>query len=238
MPNDSVSGYTEYDSWLKDPTPDNMANVVKALDPVLVSEVQRYPGPKGVLHGKAKTLAVKAVQTYDPTRGAGLRTWLTTQLQPLTRYSQHIKSVYVPEAVTRQAAELHTITENMHDNLGRTPTDEELADESGLSITKLQTLRSRVRPSISESQLTAPTAESPAMPALQRENPLVFASEAVYDGLEPREKAIYDWKTGGHGQSQLANKEIAVRLGVSPGLVTQLSQRIATQIQEASRYAV
>jgi RNA polymerase nonessential primary-like sigma factor len=238
MATESVSGYAEYDNWLADPSPDNMANVVKALDPMLVSEVQRYPGPKDILHSKAKTLAVKAVQTYDPIKGTGLRTWLTTQLQPLTRYSQHIKTVYVPEAVTRQAAELHTITENMHDNLGRMPTDEELADESGLSQAKIQKLRSRVRPAISESQLTAPTAESPAMPALQRENPLVFSSEAVYDGLEAREKAIYDWKTGAHGQPQLSNQEIAARLGVSPGLITQLSQRIATQIQEASRYAV
>lgn len=238
MANESVSGYSEYDDWSMDPSPDNMAKVVNALDPVLVSEVQRYHGPKDILHSKAKTLAVKAIQTYDPVRGAGLRTWLTTQLQPLTRYSQHIKTVYVPEAVTRQAAELHTIAEQLHDDLGRMPTDEELADASGLSKVKLQKLRSRVRPSISESQLTAPTAESTAMPALQRENPLVFASEAVYDSLEPRGKAIYDWKTGGHGQPQLSNQEIAARLGVSPGLVTQLSQRMAMQIQEASGYAV
>ena len=238
MPNESVSGYPEYDNWLKEPTPENMANVLSALDPVLVSEVQRYSGPKDILHSKAKTLAIKAVHTYDPVKGTGLRTWLTTQLQPLTRYSQHIKSVYVPEAVTRQAAELHTITEQMHDNLGRMPTDDELADESGLSRAKIQKLQARVRPAISESQLTAPTAESPAMPALQRENPLVFSSEAVYDGMEPREKAIYDWKTGAHGQPQLSNQEIAVRLGVSPGLITQLSQRIAMQIQEVSRHAI
>ena len=240
MPNtsDSVSGYAEYDNWLGDPNPDNMAGVIKALDPVLVSEVQRYPGPKDILHSKAKTLAVKAVQTYDPTKGTGLRTWVTTQLQPLTRYSQHIKTVRVPEEVTRQAAELYTRTEQLHDSLGHMPTDEELADEVGISPAKIQKLRSRVRPAISESQLTAPTAEGPAMPSLQRENPLDFASEAVYDSLEPRDRAIYDWKTGGHGQTQLANQEIAARLGVSPGLITQLSQRIATQIQEVSRHAI
>jgi RNA polymerase nonessential primary-like sigma factor len=231
--------YPEFDTWQADPTPENLGAVVRALDPVLVSEVQRYSGPKDILHTKAKGLAIKAVRSYDPTKGAALRTWVTTQLQPLSRYGQRLQAVRVPETVRRQAAEVHTISERLHDQLGRMPTDIELADAAGLSMTKVKSLQNRVRPSLTESQMVAPKDGVPgALPATQFTSGTDYAFEAVYQDLGPREKVIVDWKTGSHGKERLPNQEIARRLGVSPALITQITGRLVQQIQEVARHGV
>jgi DNA-directed RNA polymerase specialized sigma subunit len=231
--------YPAYDTWKADQTPENLGHALRELDPVLVSEVQRYSGPKDILHVKAKGLAIKAIRSYDPTKGAALRSWVTTQLQPLSRYGQRLQSVRVPETVRRQAAEVHTISERLHDKFGRMPTDTELADEAGLSITKIHSLQNRVRPALTESQMVAPKdGVEGTLPASQFPSGADYAFEAVYQDLGPREKVIADWKIGAHGKERLPNQEIARRLGVSPALITQITGRLVANIQEVARHGV
>jgi len=230
----------EYDAWLADPTPENLATTVQAMDPVIVSEVQRYSGPKPLLRAKAKGLTIRAIQTYDPTRGAALRTWVTTQLKPLSRYSQRMRPVRVPEAATRRAAELHSIGLRMAERLGHEPTNEELSDEVGLSLDKIEKLQRQSKPALTESQILTPMNEedTPSLPAVDFPSPVGFSSEAVYQTLSKRQQTIYDWKTGSHGKRIISNKEIARRLGVTPALVTQISRRIAQEIQGVSEHVV
>jgi len=228
----------EFEQWKKDPSPDNLATVLKTLEPTVVSEVQRYSGPKTLLRAKAKTLAIKAVQTYDPTKGAQLRSWVVTQLQPLSRYSQRLRPVRVSEMAIRQAAEVHTQGKHLEEELGHTPTTEELADRVGISKERIEELQRTVRPVVSESSMVDPETGEPFQPAVTQTNVMDFASEAVYDSLTPREKQIYDWKTGGHGQAMMPNQEIAKRLGVTPALISQISQQIAGKIQGVGKHAV
>jgi DNA-directed RNA polymerase specialized sigma subunit len=228
----------EYDQWAKDPTPDNMAKVVDALAPTITSEIQRYSGPKPLLRARARALATKAVKTYDPTRGAQLRSWLVTQMQPLSRYSQQLKPVHSSEMAIRQSAELDTQRRRLQLDLDREPTDEELADHAGIAVARIKKLRSKVRPSITESALVDPESEELMLPGVMTGNTLDFASEAVYTGLSPREKQIFDWKTGTHGQPQLANQEIARRLGITPAAISQITANIATSIRKATSDAV
>jgi len=222
----------EYDEWLADPTPERMAGVVRALDPAITAEVQNYAGPKPLLRGKAKALAIKAVRTYDPTRGAQLRSWVVTQMRPLSRYTQQLRPVHAPEVAIRQAAEVNRVSTEMSDELGYDPSLEELADRTGISIKRIQRIRHQVKPAISESAFT-PTAEGQStLPGTTEPDLLGPAEDAVYESLSTRDKTIYDLKTGKHGKVAIPNMEIAKRLGVTPALISQRSQQIALQIQD------
>ena len=118
---------TEYQKWLNDPTPDNLTKVVEAAGPVITSEIHRYSGPKTLLRGKAKLLTIKAIKSYNPTKGAALRTWVVSQLQPLTRYSNVLKPVKISEEMTRRSAELNNTAQQLSQQLGRNPSDTELS---------------------------------------------------------------------------------------------------------------
>jgi len=223
-----------YDQWVVDPTPDTMAGVLNSVSPTVTSEIQRYSGPKPLLRSKARTLAIKAVKSYDPTRGAKLSSWVVTQMQPLSRYSQRLKPVRSSEVAVRQAAEMDTQRRRFELDEGREPTDVEMADIVGISAKRVRLLRDKVNATAPESSLTNPETSEIDLPPVMESGTLDFASEAVYHGLQPREKLIFNWKTGLHGKKQLENQEIARRLGISPAAVSQTTAVIAERIRKAS----
>ena len=233
-PTVAITGHPQYDAWMVDPSPDNMAKVVESLEPAINSEIQRYSGPKPLLRSKAKTLAIQAVKKYDPSRGAQLRSWVVTQMQPLSRYGQQLRPIHASEMAIRQAAELNRVSNELSDDIGHIPTHEELADETGLSVKRIKMLRRTVIPVVSEGTLAGNVTEDegPNLPGTNQSNVLGNAEEIVYDSLNDRDKSIYDWKIGKHGKSVLSNMEIAKRLGVTPALISQRSEQVASQIRD------
>ena len=141
-----------YDTWYKDQTPENLNAVVTALGPIITSEIQRYAGPKPLLRAKAKTFAIRAVRTYSPEAGARLQSWVVSQLRPLSRYSKNLQPVHVSDDLYRQSSEMHQRALDYELENGRTPSDEELADYTGVSVKKIRKFR-QARPAVSsESQ--------------------------------------------------------------------------------------
>jgi DNA-directed RNA polymerase specialized sigma subunit len=216
-----------------------MAKVVDALAPTINSEVQRYKGPKPLLRTQAKQLAVNAVKSYDPTSKAKLNSWVVTQLQPLSRYGREAgSSVHVSELAYRQSAEIARLSEELYDDLGAEPSDQQLADAAGISAARVKALRDMNRPVLSESAFMAtdsPEAIEPAVAVTGTDPTLLTAREMVYEGLDPRDKMIYDLKTGSNGKEQLDNQSIAKRLGVTPALISQRSAMISQMILETQQ---
>lgn len=228
-----VPDLTPYDRWSKDPTPDNMSEVLSSLDPVISREVHRYTGPKSLLRGKAKSLAIQAVRNFDPSRGAKLHSWVTTQLQQLNRYGQSLRPVYVPEVTNRESSELNSVSQRLSDELGRQPTHDELADELGVSTKKIQRLLKAKPAVLSESQLyTDPESGMTSLPATSEVDVIGESADVIYPGLSERDKMIYDYKTGKRGKPPLNNLQIARKLGVTPALVSQRAKDIAQRILE------
>ena len=224
-----------YEAWQLDPSPANMSKVLSSLDTTLNTEIQRYPGPRPLLKGRAKVLAMDAVRKYDPTRGAQLRSWVVTNLQPLSRYGQQLRPIHASEMAIRQAAEVNRVSEELADDLGREPTLDELADEIGLSKKRIQQVRNSVKATVSESVFTEGDDSgegTKSSPGVVPYDTLTTAKEMVYESLNTRDKQIYDWKIGAHGKPVLPNRLIAKRLGVTPALISQRSQQMAYQIRD------
>lgn len=226
----------EYKKWVENPNPDTMSEVLRTLDPVITREVSRYDGPREVLKSKARLLAVQAVQTYDPEQGAALNSWVTTNIKPLSRYAGQISVARTPEVSKQRAAALSTHVKDFELQHGREPSDEELADEAGMSVQQVAKLRHRVPRVRSESaHLSMVSSDSSAgLPTETGGIAPSYSFDVVYDSLTPREKAIVDLKTGRRGKV-LSNQEIAKRLGVSAPYISQVSADIAKRIQEVHR---
>lgn len=221
----------EYDDWLKDQTPKRMAKVLEALDPVITSEASRYQGPVPLMRTRAKVIAADAVRTYDPASGAKLRSWVTTNMQQLSRYSNRMRPIRIPEEGGRRAAELARRTAELTEETGRQPTDEELADDIGVSPKRIAKLREMVPAFVSEGSLgdTTDDAENSTLPAISQSNQAAAGADVVRASLDERDGMIYDLKTGG-----LSNMAIAARLGVSPAFVSQRSADIAKRVAAAA----
>ena len=226
-----------YQKWIQKQDKDNMGGVIQELSPIIDSEVHRYNGPKTLLRHKARLLAADAVKSYDPASGAKLSSWVVTQMQPLTRYGRTLaKPVHTSELAGRQWAELDTARRNLSEDLGAEPTDAQLADETGLSVTRINKVRAMNPGYFSEgsAEQMSESGEPPVM-AVDNQGPdpaLETTTQAVYASLNERDRAIFDLKTGRNGKEALDNKAIAKRLGVSEGLISQRSLLISKMIQE------
>lgn len=229
----------EYQNWLENPTSANLNKVVESAGPVITSEIQRYAGPKPLLRARAKLLTAKAIRNFDPTKGASLRTWVVWQLQPLTRYSHYLKPVRVSEDTNRLSAAINTAKHELTQELGREPNDTELADHTGVNVNRLRSIKAQVKPVLAESFFDSTGDDDEIYaPALHESSGIDFASEAIYDSLDPRTKSIYDLKTGLHGSGSLTNQDIAKRFGMSPAAVSQISGDISKRILEAQQNVI
>jgi len=229
----------QYITWQSDPTPENLNLVVDSLSPTITSEIQRYRGPKALLRGQAKLLTIKAVKNYDPTQGAALSSWVVSQLQPLNRYSHKLKPISTPELQSRKAAEINESNKRLTAELGRTPTDIELADYIGISPKKINKIREQIKPVLATSQLDTSdiTDNNPVEPTLVNVATIGTAKDMVYNSLPVKYKFVFDHKTGIGGEV-LSNQEIAKQLGITPSMVSQMSSDIANRIIKVNKNVI
>jgi len=225
-----------YLRWQVDQSPQNLAEILQTLNPTINSEIQRYPGPAPLLRTEAKKLAIGAVRSYDPSAKTKLRSWVTTQLQPLTRYGREMdRPLHASEVAVRQAAEVETVRKRLVDELDDNPTDDQLADEIGISVKRIRQLRTLVRPVLSEQTMTFEEGGERIEPAVRETGTLPAletARQMVYASLDPRDKRIFEMKTGYTGKQVLDNMTIARRLGVSPAFVSQRGAWLTRQLLE------
>lgn len=228
-----------YSKWTIEPTPDNMASVLNTLTPTINSEITRYQGPKPLLRSEAKKLAIGAIKTYDPMSKAKLRSWVTTQMQPLTRYSREVTNpLHVSELAVRQAAEVEQARKDILEENGQDPTDDELSDHVGISVKRIQKIRNDVKPvayeSAFESAGDGDSSVDPSINIMGTDPSVTAATELVLASLDDRDRMIFVHKTGHQGAEELDNQSIAARLGVSPAFISQRSEAISKMILETT----
>lgn len=228
-----------YENWLKDKSPANMSKLLDAFSSTINSEITRYEGSRPLLRSKARVLAIKAIKSYNPSAGAKLQSWVVTNLKPLARYGQQQRDVRIPEVALRQAAEVNRVAKELEDDLDRDPTDEEIADEIGISPKRVASVRKMAIASVPAGQMdeiAGDDGDQSIAPAVSEVNPLPFAQQAVYMSLDKTDKTIFDHLTGSNGKKQMSAKAIALMLGISPAAVSQHANRIGQQIAEIANY--
>ena len=223
-----------YARWASSPTKENLKSLLDDLDPAINAEIQRFSGPKPLLRSRARALAIKAVRTYNPASGAQLRSWVVTQLQPLSRYNNSLKPVYAPEDAARKAYAVAKARESFIDEYGRDPTDDELADAVGISVKRLRKVQKMTPAVVNDPQVTGDDEDVSPDYAIYRTDPIQAASDMVYSGLDDRDRTIFDMRTGSHGKAMTSGQGIASLLRVSPAFVTQRANAIAGRIVDTA----
>ena len=229
--NDSYS--RAYNAWVVNRTPENMAGLVEAFMPTVNAEIMQYSGPKELMRSRGRFLVTQAIKSFDPMSGTRLNSWVVTNLKQLSRYGKRLRPVRASEVMLRNAAELATVEKRMEDDLGRKPTDEELTDETGWSAKAIAEIRKSSVASVSGGSFgDDDEGEGVSEPGLVRPSRVPYAAEAVYMGLDDKDKDIFDGKTGMHGKKQTSGSSLADMLKLSPAAVSQRSAAIGRDIAD------
>jgi DNA-directed RNA polymerase specialized sigma subunit len=198
----------------------NKNNIDKLLSEhknLIESEARKYAinVPLITVQIDAYKLAREAAENYVP-GGVKFSTYLVNSLKKLSRLStQYGSAVRMPENVQFGINKLNTAGKELESDLGREATVEELSDRTGFNIKAVDSLLKNKKSTISINNIL----NTPTIIDNSNDEWLSF----VYHDLIPRDKVIFEHKTGFGNKTVLENDKIAKKLNLSPA---QLNNRI------------
>lgn len=222
--------------WQKNPNPQTMGTILKQLDPVISSGLMTYVGSSDDLtRSKAKKITIDAIKSYDPNKASSLKSWVMLNLQGLKRETMQASPIKTPEKARLDFNYLNRITDEFVEEHGRQPSDIELADESGLSVKRINYVRDLQRSSVTEGQVSEAEAADEATgysPSTNFTDWEQIWLDYVYHDLDPISKQIMDMRMGRnkYKDKPLSVQQIAKELKMTPSAVSQRSNKIADQI--------
>lgn len=228
-----------YQSWKSDNNPATRSALLKHVQPVLDTAIHSYAGGNASpsVKSQAKLMALSAFNTFDPTKG-NIKTHLLSQLRGLQRHAaQSSQIISLPERVSLDRQHLMEAENELRDNLGRDPSDLELADHTGLSLKRIGYIR-QAKPGTNTGSILDEEGEvfSPASAVPGAQSADDAWAEMIYHDLGSTDQAIMDYTLGLRGISPASTTEIAARLGISPGAVSQRKAKIQAMLDE--RYQI
>lgn len=220
------------------------AHMIRANLRLVVKIAQDYSGyglPLADLISEGNIGLMKAVERFDPNKGGKLSTygswWIKQSIK--RALANQSKTIRLPVHMVDKIARMRRISALLTEELGRVPSQQELAEELGIPRKKLALLeRAAKRPT----SLNAPVhddesaefsdiigddhAVSP-FEALDNKN-MYGELDNLLDVLDEREHRIIDARFGLDGKTPMTLEEVGVEFGVTRERIRQL-QNIALE---------
>lgn len=220
------------------PTPQTRGALLKNVNPIIDTAIHSYGGPSRgspVLRSQARKLALEAFDNYDPVRSS-LKNHLLSHLRRLNRIGgQEAQIIGMPEQVSMNLKMLDEAENELRMKLARDPSDSEVADYTGLSLKRIGYIR-QARPTVATGSIIPDEDGNADMPAStipgQEGVQSKIWEQMVYHDLTPRDQMIFDYTLGRNGRPKLKVEQIAIKLGVTSGAVSQRTARIQQMLDQ------
>lgn len=229
-----------WETWKRNPTPENMDVLVNRFKPVLEAKSRMWRGPKTnkpAMYTNLLINAGEAFETYDPNKGAALRTHLENKLRPSHRFNiQHQNYGYMPEEQVRNISKVDQAKDVLREELGRDPTPFEIANKANqqFGLTGRKKLTEKRVNRIIEGQrkdIVGSSFESDPTPfAINREREV---AGLLRPELDNDQQQVFDYLYGKNGKPQVTSTtQLAKLLGKSPSQISRLRTGILKKFEE------
>jgi RNA polymerase primary sigma factor len=191
---------------------------------------------------------VKAVERFDPAKGGKLSTygawWIKQSIK--RAMANQSKTIRLPVHLVDKISIVRRVAMQMSEELGREPTDEELAEEIGISSAKVSQLK---RVSIRPASLDAPMGDDDSTAfgeivgdedaqtpfELIRDKNLRDEVSELLEVLDDRERKIIFQRFGLDGGNPKTLEEVGKQFGVTRERIRQLQNVALDKLRRALR---
>lgn len=227
-------------------------HLIKANTRLVVSVAKRYMG-RGVpfldLIQEGNLGLMKAVEKFDYHRGFRFSTYATWWIrQTITRsIADQGRTIRVPVHMVDRIRQLYKVTHEMEQNMGRMPTNEELAERLETTTSKIEwmlrvswlplSLESPINDEEEDSELgqfvedqVTPTPSQSAYSKLLREK-----IEEVLETLPPREARILRLRFGLENGHNYTLEEVGDKFGLTRERIRQIESKALRRLRHPRR---
>lgn len=215
-----------WEKWKKQQTSENEAALLRALEPIIFSEVRRWQGVLApqLLEIEAKRLALEAAKNFSPKYGAKLSTHVSNQLKRLSRLTYtHQNIARIPENKVLRISAYQAAVSNLKDDLGRDPTVAEISEELCWPRSQVEMIQKMLHGEYTESGVP--------VPIFDKDNVGANTVSYAYHDLSPIQKKIFEHTTGWGGAKILDRVSLAKKLKITPAQLSYQKRKLVEELQ-------
>ena len=220
-------------TWKDAPTEENLYPLIQEFRPDIeykVSEFASAPVPDAAVRSKARILTIKALNTYSPDKGAGVRTWVNWNLRKVRAFAIENQNFgRIPEGRALKIAEFKQVKSDLTQKMGFPPDALTLSEALGpkWSVAEVTRMETELRSDLVESM----SLESDQLPTLfeSKERDIL---RYIYHDLTAQERSVYEYTLGVNGKPKLSAKDIAAKMNISGPKVSRLRKSIDQKMRK------
>lgn len=226
----AVTRATELDLWKKwkksGEKPEHLDPILKSMSRVLYKRANeagkgRVEVPSAAIDFDHKQQAVKALRSFDPSKGVKLTTWVTTNLKKSTRFIHNTQNLArITEPLAMKIGTFKAVKADLTERLGHEPDDHSMHEAlvpHGYSMKDIKRLNKEIRKSYVSGQGGLDDVQS----ALNS-SPDVEVIHLVIPQLTKSELAVHEYTFGLNGKAKLNPGAIAKKLKMDNSKVAKL----------------
>ena len=222
-----------WDRWRQDKNTPDFKFLLDSFRPLMYAQGRRYLQtaqlPRSAVEADMVQHFHRALETYDPTKGAQMNTHIWNHLQHTGRFLRTYTNIgKIPEPRARQIAAFQNREAVMTENLGRMPTTIEMSDGLSMAPKEIELLRKELRADILSDE------SHEGIPGMAQETPRALEQmQFLHMELSPEQQLVLEHTYGMHGRMTVDNNEDLARiLNMTPQKVRAVKRQIAKRYEK------